>query len=99
MQNSPETTDTALGMASDTASDTALGTGWDMVSGMASDTALGTGWDTVSGTASDTALGTALGKGSDKGFVSFRHNHKGCPGTSTDVMDFGHMKRDVINVN
>ena len=61
---------------------------------MASDTALGTGWDKVSGTASDTALGTALGKGSDKGFVSFRHNHKGCPDHS--LREFESWKKDKL---
>ena len=48
MQNSPEMTDTALGMASDkeldTASDTALGMASGKESDTASDTELGTGW-------------------------------------------------------
>ena len=80
MQNSPEMTDTALGMVSDMASDMELGTGWDTVSG------------TASGTASGTVLGTLLGKGSDTGFVSFRHNHKGCPDHS--LREFESWKKD-----
>ena len=67
----------------------------DTALGMASDTVLGTGWDTVSGTALDTALGTLFGrKGSDTGFVSFRHNHKGCPDHS--LREFESWKKDKL---